>query len=338
MTPAAGAVWHLGLPLLANHNPLSLLLVNLGIEIGGSKLQLVTDDATGQIVQRFRYAIDPARGAEAILAQLADTIGQLAERPAAIGVGFGGPVDWQTGHIATSHQVSGWAGFDLAGWLRQQVPGAVVHLENDSNVAALAEARRGVATGFGHVFYVTLGSGVGGGMVVGGQLYHGIRPGEAEIGHLWLVPPSDDFAGQTIEQTISGWAIDAQIRDLLPQLPDDSVLKKLVTDFHQQGFYGGEAKFLHTAYEQSDPVARMLIEQIGSVLALGLSHVIHLFHPDAIVLGGGLSLIGEPLRAAVRQALPRFVMNAFHPAPLVLLAGLGENAVPTGALVLAQGY
>ena len=320
--------------------------MNLGIEIGGTKLQLVTDDMTGQITQRFRHPVDPAQGADGILAQIAATIQQLSEPPQAIGVGFGGPVDWQTGRIAASHQIGGWAGFELAEWLRKRVPGAVVRVENDANVAALGEALQGVATPFQNVFYVTLGSGVGGGMVINRQLYHGSAPGEAEIGHLWLVPPGyategksaapADRPGQTIEQTISGWAVDGQIRDLVPQLPDDSVLKREVQQAHAAGSVGKEARFLHPAYEAGDPAARMLIEQIGSVLALGLSHVVHLFHPDAIVLGGGLSLTGEPLRAAVRQALPRFVMNAFQPAPIVLLAKLGEDAVPVGALALIK--
>jgi glucokinase len=315
--------------------------MNLGIEIGGTKLQIVTGDSEGEISQRFRFPVDPEQGAEGILARIATTLQQLAEPPEAIGVGFGGPVNWQTGCIATSHQIGGWADFDLANWLRKQVPGATVRIENDANAAALGEARQGVATGFSRVFYVTLGSGVGGGMVVDRKLYHGAMPGEAEIGHLWLVPPStgndgSTIPGQTIEQTVSGWAIDQQIRDLLPQLPDDSALKLAVQAAHTSGSVGKEARFLHQAYEASDPVAKMLIEQIGSILALGLSHVVHLFHPDAIVLGGGLSLIGEPLRAAIRQTLPRFVMKSFQPPPIVLLAKLGEDAVPVGALTLTM--
>ena len=312
--------------------------MNLGIEIGGTKLQLVTDTITGQITQRFRHTVDPTRGADGILAQIAATIEQLQEPPQAIGVGFGGPVDWQTGRIATSHQIGGWAGFQLGEWLKNQAPGAIIRVENDANVAALGEARQGVATGFQNVFYVTLGSGVGGGMVINRQLYHGAMPGEAEIGHLWLVPPSDTSPGQTIEQTVSGWAVDQQIINLLPQLPDDSPLKIAVQQAARENPQqtGGQARFLHPAYEAGDPVARMLIEQIGSVVALGLSHVVHLFHPDAIVLGGGLSLIGEPLRAAVRQALPRFVMKTFHPVPLILLAKLGEDVVPIGALELLK--
>ena len=311
----------------------------LGIEIGGTKLQLVTGDETGQITQRFRFLVDPSRGADGILLQIATVIDQLPNPMKAIGVGFGGPVDWQTGRIATSHQVGGWSGFALADWLRERVPDAMIRVENDANVAALGEARRGVATGFQNVFYVTLGSGVGGGLVINRALYHGAAPGEAEIGHLWLVPPSADPSGhftngQTLEQTVSGWAVDQQIRDLLPQLPDDSALRMAIQEAHLRNDVGKEARFLHAAYEASDPVARMLIEQIGSVVALGLSHVVHLFHPDALVLGGGLSLIGEPLRAAVRQTLPRFVLKAFHPTPPVLLAKLGEDAVPVGALEL----
>lgn len=314
--------------------------MNLGIEIGGTKLQIVTGDRNGKIAQRFRYAVDPEQGADGIRAQIATTIRQLSQPPQAVGVGFGGPIDWQTGRIATSHQIGGWGDVDLAGWLSELLPGASIQVENDANVAALGEARQGVATGFNRVFYVTLGSGVGGGMVINKTLYHGAMPGEAEIGHLWLVPPSESadgnpLPGQTIEQTVSGWAVDQQIRDLIPQLPDDSALKMAVQQAHASGTVGKEARFLHPAYEASDPVARMLIEQIGSVLALGLSHVTHLFHPDAIVLGGGLSLIGEPLRAAVRQTLPRFVMKSFQPPPVVLLAKLGEDAVPVGALMLA---
>ncbi len=302
----------------------------VGIEIGGTKLQLITGDETGAITQRFRFAVDPQQGAAGILRQLDTALARLPGPPTAIGVGFGGPVDWQTGRISTSHQIEGWAGFDLTDWLRQRTNCEQIRVENDANVAALGEARYGVASGFAHVFYVTLGSGVGGGMVVDKQLYHGRMPGEAEIGHLWLVPPdASGQNGQTIEQTCSGWAIDRQIRELLPELAADSPLKQLIGDT-----VGHEARFLHAAYEQSDPVARMLIEQIGSILALGLSHVVHLFHPQAIVLGGGLSLIGEPLRAAVRTALPRFVMASFRPGPVILLSKLGEDAVPVGALAL----
>jgi glucokinase len=77
------------------------------------------------------------------------------------------------------------------------------------------------------------------------------------------------------------------------------------------------------------------LEEVADDLAFALSHAVHLFHPEIIVVGGGLSLVGEPLRAAIAAALPAYLMEAFHPGPQVALAGLGEDSVPVGALALA---
>ncbi|CCH00741.1 ROK family protein [Fibrella aestuarina BUZ 2] len=307
--------------------------MQIGIEIGGTKLQLLVAGADGTIVRRFQQQVDSAAGAAGILDWIEQTLGQVPGPIDGVGVGFGGPIDAETGYIITSHQVAGWAGINLADWLRQRTGAAQVRLENDANAAALGEALHGAGQGFTQVFYVTLGSGVGGGMVVDGKLYRGAKPGEAEIGHLWIVPPTRDSPGQTLEQTASGWAVDRQIRDLLPQLPPDSPLRWYVEMAPRSG---GEARYLAPALADNDPVAAMLIEQIGAVVALGLSHVVHLFHPQVLVLGGGLSLIGEPLRMAVETALSRFIMAAFQPPPAVRLAQLGTDAVPVGALAMMK--
>jgi glucokinase len=308
--------------------------MHIGIEIGGTKIQLVTAyPGEPAIQQRYHHSVDAAAGATGILDWIEQTINALPEAATAIGVGFGGPVGAE-GQIITSHQVRGWDGFPLGEWLCERTPATAVWVENDANTAALGEARYGAGRGYRHVFYVTLGSGVGGGMVVDGQLYRGASPGEAEIGHIWIVPPTRHVPGQTLEQTASGWAVDRQIRDLLPQLPPDSPLRRYVTQTQKPG---GEAHYLAPALADGDLVAAMLVEQIGAVIALGLSHVVHLFHPDVLVLGGGLSLIGEPLRQAVEAALPGLVMSAFQPPPAVKLAQLGTDVVPVGALALAKG-
>ena len=308
--------------------------MNVGIEIGGTKLQLVVAGPGGSIQQRYHHAVLPAAGAPAILDWISQTINGLATPPTGIGVGFGGPVDAETGQIITSHQVAGWSGLHLGNWLRERTGAVDVRVENDANVAALGEALRGAGRGFRHVFYVTLGSGVGGGLVSNGQLYRGARPGEAEIGHVWLTPPTATSPGQTLEQAASGWAVDRQVRALLPQLPADSPLRRLVETAAQPG---GEARWLAPALANNDPAAQALLDQLGTAVALGLSHVVHLFHPDVLVLGGGLSLIGEPLRVAVENVLPRYVMAAFHPPPAVRLAQLGTDAVPVGALAMLKG-
>ena len=298
----------------------------LGIEIGGTKLQLVTGDEQARITARRRLAVNVREGGAGIRRQIAAALPELlaTAKPAAVGVGFGGPVDWRTGKICCSHQIEGWSEFPLGDWLREllSVPVAV---DNDANTAAFGEALAGAGAGFDPAFYMNMGSGVGGGLVVGGRIYHGAQPGEAEIGHVRL-----DRLGGTVESRCSGWAVDARIRALRATDPGCPLVRL------SAGMKGGEAKFLAAALAQGDPAARRILDNVAEDLAFAISHVVHLFHPQVVVLGGGLSLVGEPLRAAVEQPLRGFIMEAFAPGPQVRLAGLGEDAVPVGALVLAR--
>jgi len=297
----------------------------IGIEIGGTKLQLVVGTSAGQIVERRRFAVDRDGGAAGIRAQIANALPELMQsgRPAAVGVGYGGPVDHRTGTIVKSYHVAGWNGFPLGAWLAETA-GVPVFVENDANVAALGEAIHGAGRGLNPVFYVTLGSGVGGGLVVDGGIYHGCPPGEAEIGHLRL-----DRTGRTPEECCSGWSVDRSIRAAVAAAPH-SRLAALVA-----AGPGPEARHLAAAIAAGDPVARGVLDAAAEDIALTLSHVVHLFHPEAIVIGGGLSLVGQPLREAVADQLSRFVMDAFQPGPHVLLAALREDAVPVGAVTLA---
>ena len=298
----------------------------LGIEIGGTKLQIVAGDDFANIVARQRFTVASGSGAGGIRQQIASALPSLVRewQPSAIGMGFGGPVDWRTGCLARSHQVEGWSGFRMAEWLLE-LAGVPVVVENDSNTATFAEATRGAGAGLDPVFYFNLGSGVGGGLVVDGKIYHGQAPGEAEFGHVRL-----DKSGVTVEERCSGWAVDARIRQLKA-----SGVKSLLCE-QLPATPGGEAKLLPQALAAGDEAAHQLIREVAEDLAFALSHVTHLFHPEVIVLGGGLSLIGEPLRAAVAAALPRLVMEVFHGGPPIKLSALGEDAVPVGALLLAQ--
>src|SRR5690349_21670882 len=139
----------------------------IGIEIGGTKLQLVRGEPNGTIQQRLKLTVQPTQGAGGIREQIKETLPRLTSgaQISAIGVGFGGPVDWQAGRICRSHQIEGWSEFDLGGWLRQ-LSGVPIRVDNDANTAALGEAICGAGKRSDPVFYVTLGSGVGGGLVV----------------------------------------------------------------------------------------------------------------------------------------------------------------------------
>lgn len=298
----------------------------IGIEIGGTKIQVVLGDTDGRITARRRFMVERATGAVGIQAGILEAARDLlaGAQLSAIGVGYGGPVDWRTGRVNRSHHVGGWSGVELGRLLADEFHVSVA-VDNDANVAALGEALRGAGRGMDPVFYATLGSGVGGGVVLRNEIYHGDAPGEVEIGHVRL-----DKTGRTVESACSGWAVDRRIRAEL-DAGAETLLRGLVGTQS-----GGEARHLSAALQAGDALALRILSEVADDLALGLSHVTHLFHPQVLVLGGGLSLLGEPLRAAVAAALPGYLMQAFHPGPQVRLSSLGEDVVPVGALLLAS--
>ena len=298
----------------------------LGIEIGGTKLQLVVGTSTGEIVHRKRFTVDSERGAESIREHIQHALPELLSSwaPQAIGVGYGGPVNWRTGQIVKSYHVPGWHNFPLGQWLSEH-SGLPVFVENDANVAALGEALHGAGRDCDPVFYITIGSGVGGGLVHEGRILHGFTGGEAEVGHLWL-----DTKGLRPEDCCSGWALDRIIRGATIDSPDSDLARRVAAD------PGHETRHLGGALAAGDRLAERILDETTEHLAQALSHVTHLCHPEVLILGGGVSLLGEPFRAAVARHHQRMVMDAFQPGPRIVLAALREDSVPVGALALAS--
>ena len=158
----------------------------LGIEIGGTKLQFGVGAGDGTpLLTVTRRKVDPSSGAAGILEQIREAAAELAAAHSirGIGVGFGGPVDGAKGRVRKSHHIAGWENHPLVDWLRRNLDLPAV-LGNDCDLAALAESRIGAGRGKDSVFYVTVGTGVGGGYVVNGSLQGRGRPSVAEIGHL----------------------------------------------------------------------------------------------------------------------------------------------------------
>ena len=288
-------------------------------------MQLCVGTGDGRIVDRRRFNVDRGRGAEGIREQIVQAVPELVAKwqPAAIGVGYGGPVDWRTGRIWRSYHISGWSDFPLGDWLHEQT-GLPVFVENDSNLATLGEALCGAGKGMNPVFYTNMGSGVGGGLVVDGRIYHGAPPGEMEFGHLRLHGPE-----QILEDDCSGWSLDCAIRVAVQNASESNLAQLVAAD------PGTEARHLAAALAAGDSLAQSLLATQADHFAHALGLVVQLLHPEIIVIGGGVSLIGEPLRAAVAKGLPDFIMDVFHPGPQVRLAGLREDSVPVGALLMA---
>jgi glucokinase len=310
----------------------------LGIEIGGTKLQLGIGPGNGSLRGLWRETVDVAAGPEGIRRQILRAVPDLLAQSgvsrdaiAGIGIGFGGPVDDSTQNIIKSHQIEGWDDFPLARWISEMLGWQAV-LGNDADVAGLAEATCGAAKGLSPVFYITIGSGIGGGFVVNGEIYRGCGRGAAEIGHLKVREP-DLVTYTPLEEHSSGWAIAKKARERAKAQGRGSRLDRL--DGHSLRAITAES--VAEAAAGGDRFALAILQDAVSHLADGICHVIALLCPRRIVIGGGVSLMGEellflPLRKMVAERVFRPFVGCYDIVP----AALGEEVVVHGAIVLAR--
>lgn len=312
----------------------------LGIEIGGTKLQIGAGPGDGTLLGLWRQTVDVAAGPEGIRRQIQAGVPALLAQTRmdrahfrGIGIGFGGPVDDATRTIIKSHQIEGWDGFPLADWISELVdlPAA---LGNDADVGGLAEALFGAGKGLSPVFYITIGSGIGGGLIINGEIYRGCGRGAAEFGHL-RVPTNTGGVGLRwvpLEEVASGWAIQERARNIASTEAGASLLSCVDKRAEQL-----TAQDMAWAAERGDTTAQAILDHACDYLAQALCNVIALLCPRRIVIGGGVSLMGEallfqPLRALVRER----VFRPFAGLTEIVPAALGQEVVVHGALALAR--
>ena len=301
--------------------------LRLALEIGGTKFQAAVGTTNGKIIVSGRCRVPPGDLDEQ-LAALTDLARRVAggRRCQSVGIGFGGPVDLSTGRVVLSHHVAGWSDFPLTDWARETF-GLPVAIENDTNAGALAEATCGAGRGCRTVFYTNVGSGIGGGLVIDGRIYNG-RFGACEIGHtrLW-----DARAGEyrIVEQLCSGWAIDRMARERAAA----GEMPRVLT------LAGGDpaavtAEHVGAAAGEGDGPARELIAEAATNFGVAVANVVTLLNPDRVVVGGGVSLIGEPFFAPLRASAARYVIEIYRDNYRIVPAELGESVVLVGAMLI----
>lgn len=310
----------------------------LGIEIGGTKLQVaVGDGRSDQLLETRREPIEREAGAAAIRQQLATIVPPLVARHGVkrIGIGFGGPV--QQGTVLKSHQVAGWESFPLGAWCQESF-GVAASIGNDCDAAALAEACWGAGRDAAIVLYVTVGTGVGGGLVVDRRLQGAGRPAVAEIGHL---RPGLEAAQptNTVESMASGLGIAATARDSVLKLPSDDPMVLQVLEACQGDPKRLTAKLLAGLLDQGNRIAESAFKSSARMLGWAIAQAVTLTAAEAVVVGGGVALVGEqhffrPLREYVRD----YVFPPLQDSYRVVPAALGEWVVVHGALALAAQH
>jgi glucokinase len=319
----------------------------LGIEIGGTKLQLGVGADDGTLAALWRGAVDVAAGPDGIRRQITAAVPELLAKSGldrsqlkGVGIGFGGPVDDATRRVIKSHQIEGWDDFSLADWV-SEVVGLPAALGNDADVAGLAEALHGAGKGLSPIFYITIGSGIGGGLIIDGEIYRGVGRGAAEIGHLkfWIPPEAaaelgmtEDYA--TLESVASGWAIEQRARRLAgTPAGRESLLLQMAGGRPEQI----TTRMIGEAAARRDAFAKALLDLPRVYLADAINQVITLLCPKRIVVGGGVALIEHGLwLGVVRELVLKRVFAPFARVWDIVPAALGQEVVVHGAIALAR--
>ena len=305
----------------------------IGIDIGGTKIAggVVTGD--GLILDRTRVPTPRDEGEATLVAVLAAADALLARNPgvAAIGVGAAGLVEWPGGHARWAPNNS-YRRLELRRLVGERT-GLPTLVDNDGNAAAWAEARFGAGAGCDDLVLVTVGTGIGGGLVLGGRLYHGEQGFAGELGHLIVAPDGDRCACGNrgcLEAMASGSTLGRLGREAAAADPGG----RLAALAGGPDLVTGEVVF--AAATEGDKPALALFERIGHWLGVGIASLVTIFDPDLVVVGGGVAATGELLLAPARASFERYVHGRAHrDLPPVVLTRLGADAGLVGAATLA---
>jgi glucokinase len=277
----------------------------LAIDIGGTKFSVAAFDGD-RMVRRETRATDAAGGREWMTAQLRDLILEWRKkiRFSACGIGFGGPVNFTAQRVVLSTHVGGWKDFDLCGFVRDLIDAPVI-MDNDANVGALGEASFGAGAGCSPLFYMTLSTGIGGGICDCGRIWRGADSYGGEIGHLTIRPDGPEcLCGAR------------------------GCFERMCCGLWLQRDYGRSAKEL---MEEPGFVERYVVD-----LALGLKAAIMLLNPARIVIGGGVAKAGDklfvPLRMELRRQITKWSAARIDVAP----AALVDDSVLYGCVPLCR--
>lgn len=310
----------------------------LALDFGGTKLSAAVLERGKSRWRAHRRAPSPPaatagddlRLAQALAAEVLD-----GERPAAVGVSFGGPVDASRGVVRLSDHVPGWENYPLREHLEAHF-GAPASVDNDANVAALGEFVYGAGRGCRSLLYVTVSTGVGGGWVLGGRVWRGAGGMAGEIGHTLADgcgPPCYCGKRGCVERLGSGPFLAEHARDLLAERPEDGAeLRALV-----QGEIGiVTAKEVAEAAEAGDALAWEVLGRAAWALGVGIGNAANLINPERVVLGGGVTKSGarywERLReVAGATARPQIRLE-------IVPAALGDDAPLWGAVALTEAF
>lgn len=300
----------------------------LGIDLGGTKVEIACARLNGEVLAQKRILTQaedgPQRGLERILKAAEEILVQAqvaAKDLAAIGLSVPGPLDPVVGIFFNLPNLPGWEGFPIRKKLEEHFS-PPIYMDNDANATALAEWKFGAGRGYDHMIYLTMSTGIGGGLILDGRLYRGKNFNAGEVGHQVILPggpPCGCGLLGHLEALCSGSGIARRLREIFGQ--GNSVMWDMAGGDRQKL----SAEILTQAVRQGDAVAQKFFQQTLEYLATGLSNLVFILNPEAIILGTMVAknpdLFLEPLRLRVQEQ----VWDVFTPDLKILPAQLADQ-------------
>lgn len=302
----------------------------IAVDLGGTRVRAALLNTRMEILKREETLTDDERGLDATLATIEKLIYSVMpdDRQGLLGIGIcaPGPLNPITGVVVSPPNLKGWHNVPLADILKAEFT-LPVYVGNDANVAGLAEAILGAANGYRHVIYITVSTGIGSGIISDGRMLLGVEGLGAEAGHIVMIV---DGRVSTLEKESAGPALARKAVARMEAREPTSMREMVAGDMSKvSGSTVGEAAM------KGDALALEIVRQGGRILGMGMTSLLHLFNPEILVFGGGVSKLGDLLFDPMREAIKETTIDTAYWRDLkIVRAGLGENVGLIGAACL----
>jgi len=312
----------------------------VGIDLGGTTTKMAFVNMYGEIIHKWEIDTDISEQGKNITTNIAksideklDELDQPKSKLLGIGMGAPGPVNVATGFVYEAVNL-GWKNYPLKDLLEVETSLPAV-IDNDANIAAIGEMWKGAGEGAKDLICVTLGTGVGGGIIANGRIIHGANGAGGEIGHITSIPdggaPCNCGKTGCLETIASATGISRVAKERLAAAKVESILKEIYEKNKNV-----TAKDVFDAAKQNDAFALEIIEYMAFHLGLSLANLANGLNPEKIVIGGGVSKAGKLLVAKVENYMRRFAFPRVAEAVQVTIATLGNDAGVIGGAWLAK--
>ena len=311
-------------------------ILTVGVDVGGTKVLAGVVDSTGRVLHKLRRQT-PSTDAEAVEDTIVDLVANFSSSfpVAAVGIGAAGFVDASRSTVRFSPHLA-WQDEPLRAKVGSRVHLPVV-VDNDANVSALAETRFGAGRGHRIVMCVTLGTGIGGAVVIDGRVFRGANGMAGEFGHIQMVPGGHrcECGNRGCwEQYASGNALVREAREMMVA---SSPMAHTLREMANGDPVALSGPLVTEAARNGDPLAREMLGEVGTWLGVGLAGMAAAFDPSCIIVGGGVSEAGDLLLDSTREAFRRTLTGrGLRPEPPILPAALGADAGFIGAADMAR--